>query len=252
MAKTKTLEDLLKRRTRRTSLDVGEPGLQPIAAPVDTFAQPALRLPPNQKEKAGRWVSAMSQFNTGLADLGGKVLEEAQKERDIKSTEAITQAVDLAWVKQKDGTIVKVKYLTGQDSARIAALSDSTAEQNTAIVAYSVVWDDDRSDDVKEQWARGLSLADRKQIITTVLEDQPGPTLEEVEAPCGHCDENIVMIRLQCYWIGPPFYSVKLTHVYWEYDSISQGYPGYSLDDIRSMSVRQRSFWAEMSKWRNS
>ena len=94
----------------------------------------------------------------------------------------------------KDGTIVKVKYLTGQDSARIAALSDSTAEQNTAIVAYSVVWDDDRSDDVKEQWARGLSLADRKQIITTVLEDQPGPTLEEVEAPCGHCGDKITML----------------------------------------------------------
>jgi len=41
-----------------------------------------------------------------------------------------------------------------------------------------------------------------------------------------------------------------LTHVYWEYDSIAQGYSGYSLDDIRTMSVRQRSFWTEMSKWR--
>jgi ACT domain-containing protein len=37
-------------------------------------------------------------------------------------------------------------------------------------------------------------MSDRKAIIDTVLEDQPGPMLEEVEAPCGHCDENIVML----------------------------------------------------------
>jgi len=39
-----------------------------------------------------------------------------------------------------------------------------------------------------------LSLADRKTVIDTVLEDQPGPTLEEVEAPCGHCGGKITML----------------------------------------------------------
>mgnify|MGYP006082241657 FL=1 len=33
---------------------------------------------------------------------------------------------------------------------------------------------------------------------------------------------------------------------------IAQGYPGYSLGDIRSMSVRQRAFWANMAKWRQT
>ena len=34
---------------------------------------------------------------------------------------------------------------------------------------------------------------------------------------------------------------------------IAQGYPGYTLEDIRSMSVRQqRSFWSDMAKWRQS
>jgi len=42
-----------------------------------------------------------------------------------------------------------------------------------------------------------------------------------------------------------------LTHVYWNYDAIAQGYPGYTLSDIRSMSIRQRSFWAAMAKWRS-
>ncbi len=33
---------------------------------------------------------------------------------------------------------------------------------------------------------------------------------------------------------------------------IAQGYPGYTLGDIRSMSVRQRSFWSDMAKWREA
>ena len=94
----------------------------------------------------------------------------------------------------KDGTEVKVKYLTGKDAQIIAEASDNPAEQNTAIVARAVVWDDDRSEKVRNQWSKGLSLADRKLVINTVLEDQPGPTLEEVEAPCGHCGEKITML----------------------------------------------------------
>ena len=97
-------------------------------------------------------------------------------------------------VELKDGTEVKVKYLTGKDAQTIAALEGNAAEQNTAIVAHAVIWDDDRSDKVKTQWSRSLSLADRRVLIDTVLEDQPGPTLEEVEAPCGHCDEKITML----------------------------------------------------------
>ena len=94
----------------------------------------------------------------------------------------------------KNGTTVKVKYLTGRDSGHIADTTNTVAEQNTAIVANAVVWDDDRTEAVKTQWAKELSLADRKQIISTVLEDQPGPTMEEVEAPCGHCGEKITML----------------------------------------------------------
>jgi hypothetical protein len=94
----------------------------------------------------------------------------------------------------KDGTEVKIKYLTGKDAQIIAEASDNPAQQNTAIVSRAVVWDDDRSEMVKNQWSKGLSLADRKLVIDTVLNDQPGPTLEEVEAPCGHCDEKITML----------------------------------------------------------
>ena len=171
MAKTKTLEDLLKRRTRRTSLDVGEPGLQPIAAPVDTFAQPALRLPPNQKEKAGRWVSAMSQFNTGLADLGGKVLEEAQKERDIKSTEAITQAVDLAWVKQKDGTIVKVP-VSPPDISATPGIQDIGDPVTQASALGAVEDHETATQNFPEQRRKALELMREKGLDVTLFPRQ--------------------------------------------------------------------------------
>ena len=92
------------------------------------------------------------------------------------------------------GIKVKIKYLTGKDAQSIASAGDNLAEQNTAIVSHSVVWDDDRSDAVKTQWSRSLSIADRKLLIDTVLGDQPGPTLGEVEAPCAHCDETITML----------------------------------------------------------
>ena len=58
-----------------------------------------------------------------------------------------------------------------------------------------------------------------------------------------------VVRRFLWYSTGSPFYSVNINHVYWHYDSIAQTYPGYTLQDIRSMSVRQRSFWSEMSRW---
>ena len=113
---------------------------------------------------------------------------------DFPVTSAKASLTEPRVVTLKNGTEVKIKYLTGKDAQVIAESANSTAEQHTAIVARAVVWDDDRSSAVKTQWSKALSLSDRKLIINTVLDDQPGPTLEEVEAPCGHCDEKITML----------------------------------------------------------
>ena len=115
-------------------------------------------------------------------------------DKDFPVTPAKASLTEPRVVTFKDGTEVKVKYLTGKDAQVIADANNNPAEQNTAIVSRAVVWDDDRSEEVKKQWSKGLSLADRKAVIDTVLEDQPGPTLEEVEAPCGHCGDKITML----------------------------------------------------------
>ena len=100
-----------------------------------------------------------------------------------------TRAVTL-----KNSSVVNIRYLTGKDAKAVASSGDTSSVQNTEIVTHSVVWDDDRSMQVRREWAKGLSLADRKTIVQAVLGDQPGPRLEEVNAPCAYCSEDITMV----------------------------------------------------------
>jgi hypothetical protein len=104
---------------------------------------------------------------------------------DARSTREITL---------KNGSVVSIKYLTGKDAKAVASSGDTLAVQNTEIVTQSVIWDDDRSIQVRRSWAKSLSLADRKTIVRAVLDDQPGPSLVEVNAPCAYCSEDITMV----------------------------------------------------------
>ncbi len=115
-------------------------------------------------------------------------------DEDFSMVEPSGDLTVLREVVLKDGTSVKIRYLTGKDAKEIATYTGSPSEQNTAIIARSVSWDDDRSTGVKEKWAKALSLADRKAIVHTVLDDQPGPSLEEVNAQCAYCDDDITMV----------------------------------------------------------
>ena len=54
--------------------------------------------------------------------------------------------------------------------------------------------DDERTLLVRKKWAKALSLADRRTIVKAVLGDQPGPRLEEVNAPCAYCSKEISMV----------------------------------------------------------
>lgn len=54
----------------------------------------------------------------------------------------------------------------------------------------------------------------------------------------------------QSHSIGPLFYSANLVGTYWDFDAIASVYTGFSLSDIQNMTVRQRIYWAAMSRWR--
>jgi|TARA_Y100000310_G_scaffold69755_1_gene65308 hypothetical protein len=115
-------------------------------------------------------------------------------DRDFPVRQPVDDPRKTRSVTLRDGKDAQVRYPTGKDAQAIAEAGDNLAVQNTAIIVQCVVWDDDRTDVVKKQWARELSIADRRLLVSAIVDSQPGPTLEEVEAPCAHCDETVTMV----------------------------------------------------------
>ena len=93
-------------------------------------------------------------------------------------------------VKLKDGSTLMLNHPTCEDSARIGRSGKTTAQQNTMMIARCSQIDVSN----KEQWARNLSISDRSSIINAVVNAKVGPTPQEVNAPCGHCSEEITLM----------------------------------------------------------
>jgi hypothetical protein len=85
----------------------------------------------------------------------------------------------------KNGTVA-VNLPNGKASHAVSK-AKTTAEQNTLLIANCLVGG-------TVEFARKLSMADRNKLVKTLLDNQPGPTLEEVKAPCGHCSTEITMV----------------------------------------------------------
>ena len=90
----------------------------------------------------------------------------------------------------RDGSTLMLNYPNSDDSARIGRSGKNTAQQNTMMIARCAKID--VSD--KEQWARNLGIADRSTIISAVFNAKVGPSPREVNAPCGHCGEEITLM----------------------------------------------------------
>jgi hypothetical protein len=50
--------------------------------------------------------------------------------------------------------------------------------------------------------------------------------------------------------IGLVFYSVNYVSLYWEYEAVATVYQGFTLENIKSLPVRERDFWVRMAKHR--
>ena len=148
-------------------------------------------------------LSEVSKLATQLAEAQEKV-EQIQdvlnvwkgvvREISENSLPDAMSELNLTQLTLKNGSVVSIKYLTGKDANTVASAGDTPAVQNTELVTMSGVCDDERSLQVRREWAKSLSLADRKNIVRAVLDDQPGPRLEEVNAPCAYCSEDITMV----------------------------------------------------------
>lgn len=87
----------------------------------------------------------------------------------------------------RNGQKIKLKQPTGEDSKFIAKYAKNSAEQNTALISRCAVID--VADPLS--WAKKLGIADRNALVKEMLDQKFGPQVEEVNAPCGHCGDEI-------------------------------------------------------------
>ena len=88
----------------------------------------------------------------------------------------------------------RLRLPTGKDMVVVQGDDvDSIAKFNTSVLAQCVVFGDDAPED-KVAWAKSLNLSDRKLLIDTLLKTRVGPELEEVDAQCAACQEEIRLV----------------------------------------------------------
>lgn len=86
----------------------------------------------------------------------------------------------------KSGKSFKFRLPNGTDSTTVAKKGKTTPEQNTIMLSRCVIGVDNGAD-----WARSLSMSDRSEIISLLLDAQPGPQIGEVDARCAHCSTDM-------------------------------------------------------------
>lgn len=103
-----------------------------------------------------------------------------QSEIDLKEPVTITLS---------NGKSFKFRLPNGTDSAIVAKKGKTVPEQNTIMLSRCVIGVDNGAD-----WARSLSMADRSEIITLLLDAQPGPQIGEVDAQCANCSTDMKVL----------------------------------------------------------
>lgn len=95
-------------------------------------------------------------------------------------------------VELKNGQTFYFNYPTTGDSRYASKKGKTTAEQNTYIIARCLISDMNREQ--SEEWAKKLSIVDRKKIVKVINQAQPGPRMEEVKTQCSHCEEELTVV----------------------------------------------------------
>lgn len=113
-------------------------------------------------------------------------------DEDFKIPESTVDTTEAVSVTLRNGEVMEFNYPTTGDSRYAAKKGKTVAEQNTYIIARSLVSDMDRT--MRESWAKKLSIVDRKNIVKAINQAQPGPRMEEVKTQCSHCDSELTVV----------------------------------------------------------
>jgi len=88
---------------------------------------------------------------------------------------------------------ILLKLPTGESAQLATVKAKNDAEINTYMLASAVVDDKLTSMDQRLEWARALSLGDRRMLISALSDVQVGPKMGEVETQCASCDNDLTI-----------------------------------------------------------
>lgn len=90
----------------------------------------------------------------------------------------------------KNGQEVQLRLPNNGDTLVVNKIATTIAEQNTLMLSRCV----QNIEGNPVEWAKSLGMGDRANLVKKLLEAQPGPEIEEVDAQCAHCNEKFVMV----------------------------------------------------------
>lgn len=79
------------------------------------------------------------------------------------------------------------------DTLTAASTAKTSAESNSIVISRSAVFTEGEAPADRLLWARNISASDRHKIIDLLLSVELGPTLEEVETHCAHCEKEMTI-----------------------------------------------------------
>ena len=90
----------------------------------------------------------------------------------------------------KDGKTYSFRLPNTEDSKKVAQPNLNGPQQNTLMISRCLL--DHHNDPLG--WARSLSVGDRAKVINAIFETKVGPDPQEVNTPCAHCGEPVVLV----------------------------------------------------------
>jgi hypothetical protein len=90
-----------------------------------------------------------------------------------------------------DGSVISMRLPNGMDSQVVAKKAKSLAEQNTLMLSRCV---EKPAMTKPQEWAKGLGMKDRNNLVNALLDSQPGPEIGEVDAQCATCNQDLNIV----------------------------------------------------------
>ena len=121
----------------------------------------------------------------------------------------------------------------------------SVAEQNTQMLSTCILSVNNETVVDPTSFARGLPMRDRQALLKEMVDRQPLDLTSSSRASAAGRNSSQPSA-------GPTSFVPSEQANYLTYEVIAMNYPGWALDEIRSMNGRQRRFWMAMIEWKRS